>query len=96
VAFSALLTYLLRGEFHPFESMPYDVRPAAFTNWNAVLKHPSDLSLVTFQTGNALGDFATAFPVVRLVYGHEDGPLRLHGDLVTPQLPIVSEPETER
>jgi glyoxylase-like metal-dependent hydrolase (beta-lactamase superfamily II) len=51
VVVSALFTYLLRGGFHRFEIAPYNVPPAAFTNWSDVLGHPRDISLVTFQTG---------------------------------------------
>jgi N-acyl homoserine lactone hydrolase len=51
VVVSALLTYLFRGGFHGLEITPYRVPPAAFTNWNDVLAHPSDISLVTLQTG---------------------------------------------
>jgi len=47
----ALIGYLLRGGFRRFETASYKVPPAAFTNWNDVLKHPSDISLLTFQTG---------------------------------------------
>jgi len=41
----------LRGGFRQFEITPYKVPPAAFTNWNEVLNHPQDISLVTLQTG---------------------------------------------
>src|SRR5215831_13542872 len=47
----ALVTYLLRGGFHRFEIAPYKVPPAAFTSWTDVLTHPTDISLITFQTG---------------------------------------------
>ena len=47
----ALIGYLLRGGFRRFEITSYKVPPAAFTNWNDVLRHPRDISLVTFQTG---------------------------------------------
>jgi hypothetical protein len=47
----ALASYLLRGGFRRFEITPYPVPPAAFTNWNDVLTHPRDISLITFQTG---------------------------------------------
>ena len=48
---SASMTYLLRGGFRRFEIAPYSIPPAAFTNWSDVLRHPRDISLVTFQTG---------------------------------------------
>jgi N-acyl homoserine lactone hydrolase len=51
VALAATIGYLLRGGFRQFEAAPYQVLPPAFTNWNNVLQHPSDISLVTFQTG---------------------------------------------
>jgi glyoxylase-like metal-dependent hydrolase (beta-lactamase superfamily II) len=51
VVVSAFITYMLRGGFRRFESAPYNPPPAAFTNWNDVLTHPRDISVVTFQTG---------------------------------------------
>lgn len=51
VAVSAGVIYLLRGGFHRFAMTPYSVPLAAFTNWNDVLAHPRDISLVTLQTG---------------------------------------------
>ena len=51
VAPAALAVYLVRGGFRRFEITPYPVPPPAFTNWNAVLAHPRDISLTTFQTG---------------------------------------------
>src|SRR6266568_1265752 len=51
VAVSVLVTYLLRGGFRRFEIASYNVPPAAFTNWDDVLRHPRDISLSTFQTG---------------------------------------------
>jgi N-acyl homoserine lactone hydrolase len=51
VVVTALLAYLLRGGFRRFEITPYDVPPAAFTDWSDVLRHPRDISLATFQTG---------------------------------------------
>jgi len=47
----ALVTYMLREGFQRFEIASYHVPPAAFTTWNDVLAHPSDISVVTFQTG---------------------------------------------
>jgi N-acyl homoserine lactone hydrolase len=47
----AAATYLLRGGFRRFESVPYRVPLAAFANWNDVLAHPRDISLTTLQTG---------------------------------------------
>lgn len=47
----ALMAYLLRGGFRRFETTPYPVPPATFTNWNDVLAHPRDISLTTLQTG---------------------------------------------
>src|SRR5258707_4059725 len=47
----ALIGSLLRGGFRQFETASYKVPPAAFTTWDDVLRHPSDISLVTFQTG---------------------------------------------
>lgn len=51
VIICASLTYLLRGGFRQLEITPYRLPPVAFTNWAEVLKHPRDISLVTFQTG---------------------------------------------
>jgi N-acyl homoserine lactone hydrolase len=51
VVVSAFVTYMLRGGFRRFESAPYNAPPAAFKNWNDVLTHPRDISVVTFQTG---------------------------------------------
>jgi len=51
VAVAASAVYLVRGGFRRFEIAPYQVPPAAFTNWNDVLAHPRDISLTTFQTG---------------------------------------------
>jgi glyoxylase-like metal-dependent hydrolase (beta-lactamase superfamily II) len=51
VAVFAFLTYLLRGGFRQFEIAPYDVPPAAFTNWSDALSHPQNIALHTFQTG---------------------------------------------
>jgi N-acyl homoserine lactone hydrolase len=51
VTVGALLTYLLRGGFPRFEITQYNVPPSAFTNWDDVLRHPRDISIVTFQTG---------------------------------------------
>jgi N-acyl homoserine lactone hydrolase len=51
VIICAIVTYLLRGGFRPFEMAPYKVPPVAFTNWSDVLSHPRDISLVTLQTG---------------------------------------------
>jgi N-acyl homoserine lactone hydrolase len=51
VTICALLTYLLRGGFRHFAMTPYKVPPVAFTNWNDVLSHPRNISLVTLQTG---------------------------------------------
>jgi N-acyl homoserine lactone hydrolase len=51
LAAGALIAYLVRGGFRQFEIAPYPVPPAAFTNWNDTLAHPSDISLITFQTG---------------------------------------------
>ena len=51
VVVSAFITYMLRGGFRRFESAPYDAPLAASTNWNDVLTHPRDISVVTFQTG---------------------------------------------
>src|SRR4051812_28819667 len=45
------VAYLLRGGFHRFVVTPYQVPAAASTNWNDVLRHPRDITLVTFQTG---------------------------------------------
>jgi hypothetical protein len=50
VAVCALLTYRLRG-FRQFEMAPGKLPLPAFKNWNDVLRHPGDISLVTFQTG---------------------------------------------
>lgn len=47
----ASIAYALRGGFRRFEIAPYEVPSAAFTNWDDVLGHPRDISLVTFQTG---------------------------------------------
>ena len=47
----AFIAYLLRGGFHRFAMTPYSVPPPSFTNWNDVLAHPRDISLMTFQTG---------------------------------------------
>jgi glyoxylase-like metal-dependent hydrolase (beta-lactamase superfamily II) len=46
----AFVTYMLRG-FQRFEVATYSVPPAAFTTWDEALSHPSDISLVTLQTG---------------------------------------------
>lgn len=43
--------YVFRGGFHHLELAPYKVPAAAFTNWNDVLSHPQDISLVTLRTG---------------------------------------------
>ena len=51
VVVSAFITYMVRGGFRRFEVAPYNAPPAAFTNWNDVLTHPRDISVVTFQTG---------------------------------------------
>jgi N-acyl homoserine lactone hydrolase len=51
VIVSAFVVYLLRGGFRQFGISPYNVPPAAFTNWRDVLSHPQDISIVTFQTG---------------------------------------------
>ena len=51
VVVGALIAYLLRDGFRQFEIAPYNVPPAAFTNWNDVLRHPRDISVVTFHTG---------------------------------------------
>jgi glyoxylase-like metal-dependent hydrolase (beta-lactamase superfamily II) len=45
------ILYLLRGGFQRFEAVPYKVPPPSFTNWNEVLRHPQDISVVTLQTG---------------------------------------------
>jgi glyoxylase-like metal-dependent hydrolase (beta-lactamase superfamily II) len=45
------LGLLLRGGFRSFEITPYKVPPAAFSNWNDVLSHPREISLVTLRTG---------------------------------------------
>jgi hypothetical protein len=47
----ALAAYMLRGGFRRFETMPYPIPPASFTNWSDVLAQPRDISLTTFQTG---------------------------------------------
>jgi glyoxylase-like metal-dependent hydrolase (beta-lactamase superfamily II) len=51
IATLASVAYLLRGGFHRFVVAPYKVPPAAFTSWTDVLRNPSDISLVTIQTG---------------------------------------------
>lgn len=51
LAVSGLLVYLLRGGLRRFEIAPYKVPPSTSTNWAAVLSHPSDISLVSLQTG---------------------------------------------
>ncbi len=51
LALVVFAVYLVRGGFRRFEVTPYPVPPAAFTNWNDVLAHPSDISLTTFRTG---------------------------------------------
>src|SRR5579862_1119640 len=51
VAVAALAAYLVRGGFRQFEITPYLVPRPAFTNWNDVLAHPRDISLMTLQTG---------------------------------------------
>ena len=51
VIVGAVVGYLLRGGFRRFELAPYKVPPAAFMNWSDALKHPREISLVTFQTG---------------------------------------------
>lgn len=45
------MIYLLRGGLHRFEIAPYAAPPAAFANWSDALRHPRDISVVTFQTG---------------------------------------------
>jgi N-acyl homoserine lactone hydrolase len=50
-AAAALAVYLVRGGFHRFETSPYPVPPAAFSNWSDALAHPRDISLSSFQTG---------------------------------------------
>jgi hypothetical protein len=51
LAIVALGAYLVRGGFRRFETTPYPVPPAAFTNWDDVLAHPQEIFLTTFQTG---------------------------------------------
>ena len=51
VAVCASLAYLLRGGFRHFPVSPYQVPRAAFTNWDDVLQHPQNISVVTLRTG---------------------------------------------
>jgi N-acyl homoserine lactone hydrolase len=46
-----LVAYLLRGGFHRFDTTPYPIPPATFTNWSDALAHPREISVTTFQTG---------------------------------------------
>jgi len=51
VVVGASASYLLRGAIRRFKASPYILSSAEFTNWNDVLKHPREISVVTFQTG---------------------------------------------
>ena len=43
--------FLLRGGLQRLQLTPYPAPAAAYTNWNDVLSHPRDISLVTLRTG---------------------------------------------
>ena len=51
LAICCSLIFLLRGGFCRFETTPYKVPPSSFADWNDVLSHPQEISLVTLQTG---------------------------------------------
>jgi N-acyl homoserine lactone hydrolase len=51
LAIGVVAVYLVRGGFRRFDSTPYPLPTAAFTNWHDVLAHPRDISLTTFRTG---------------------------------------------
>ena len=51
VAVFGFVFYLLRGGFRHFEVVPYKAPASAFTNWDAALDKPSEISLVTAQDG---------------------------------------------